>query len=203
MNLPSLKKKATAPATPRWQQLLKTIEHLRALGIDVDSWTFQRVCEPAPGLLAQSWPGGGSWLIITGPDAKARLPDDAGRIVAMPFNGTEPPRPLEQLEAALAHAMASPVALTAERLSTFAETFPGLRGKMGVRPWQPGQIARWFGDSQAAGDTRGAHAARFVLEIAHPGSTFGRFNAVQALREWDEPHRAAFLAWAQAPWWPR
>ncbi|MCY0985785.1 hypothetical protein OV203_01495 [Nannocystis sp. ILAH1] len=30
----------------------------------------------------------------------------------------------------------------------------------------------------------------------------GTFNVVAAMASWDEPHRAAFLAWARHPWWP-
>ena len=44
------------------------------------------------------------------------------------------------------------------------------------------------------------HAAKFILEVwdgKYPGSAF---RAVDAMTEWDDAHRAAFLAWCRAPW---
>ncbi len=51
------------------------------------------------------------------------------------------------------------------------------------------------------------HAAAFVLAVfwggnRHRVAGLPRFDVVDAMGTWDEAHRAAFRAWAEAPWWP-
>ncbi len=52
------------------------------------------------------------------------------------------------------------------------------------------------------------HAVAFVLAVFWGGNRFkpctgiDRFDVVDAMGTWDERHRAAFRAWAEAPWWP-
>lgn len=61
----------------------------------------------------------------------------------------------------------------------------------------------------------GRDAALFVLSVWNPaddwrelaglarddGPTGGRFDVHRALGNWDPAHRAAFLRWAEDPWW--
>ena len=83
-------------------------------------------------------------------------------------------------------------------ITLLARSFPSLEHATGLDPWNPGELRRW-----AAEDPRvtaaGHHAAAFVLGVwtQQPG-----FDVVRALAVWDAAHRAAFLAWARAPWWP-
>jgi hypothetical protein len=46
--------------------------------------------------------------------------------------------------------------------------------------------------------------AQFLLAVWSPDDAWesGRFDLMEALREWDEQHRQAFLKWAAHPWWP-
>ena len=48
------------------------------------------------------------------------------------------------------------------------------------------------------------HAARFVLNVWNSEDEWkiGRFNVVNAMAAWDHEQRAAFLRWAQDPWFP-
>jgi len=41
-----------------------------------------------------------------------------------------------------------------------------------------------------------------TCEAIRPLWTVGAFDAIQAMGSWDETHRAAFIAWCAAPWWP-
>lgn len=70
-------------------------------------------------------------------------------------------------------------------------------------------FALWAASSQGGG---GTDAALFVLSVWNTGDDWsewisrggpdgGRFNLHRALGNWDSAHRAAFLAWARAPWW--
>jgi hypothetical protein len=90
-----------------------------------------------------------------------------------------------------------------ERMSRLAESFPSLRGCLGVRPWDPEALDGWAASGVAT--ESGRYAAQFVLSIwfaEHSMAKAGPFNLSEALGTWDPPHRAAFAAWAAAPWWP-
>lgn len=86
--------------------------------------------------------------------------------------------------------------------------FPMLRRDApGLTPWKPEKWARWWRTSGA--QTSGSyHAVAFVLSVwSGENSDFWRrrgysFDVVRAFNSWDPNHRAAFLAWAQNPWWP-
>lgn len=88
------------------------------------------------------------------------------------------------------------------RMAAFARTFPSTAKAAGVAVWDATALDRW-----AAG-TPLAHGelvtARFLLAVWEPGQAWesGRFDLMDALRVWDHRHRAAFLAWADDPWWP-
>lgn len=89
-----------------------------------------------------------------------------------------------------------------ERMTALAETFPALRGKPGVRPWDPVALDRaaakgtW---SEAVTD-----CARFVLAVWNDDAPWkvGRFDLMRAVARWDRDNRAAAVAWLSAPWWP-
>jgi hypothetical protein len=52
----------------------------------------------------------------------------------------------------------------------------------------------------------GVHAGYpLVLSVWNTRDTedvLGPFNVMRALAGWDREHRAAFVEWARAPWWP-
>lgn len=97
-----------------------------------------------------------------------------------------------------------------ESMSRLAEAFDVLEGRPGVRPWDIDQLhthALLDGTSES---TR--HAIRFVLDVFNSQAIdvldreadkeLGHFRSVEALAGWDAGNRAAFVAWASAPWWP-
>jgi hypothetical protein len=89
-----------------------------------------------------------------------------------------------------------------QRMSGLALSFPGLVGAPGTLPFDAEALDAW---AAAGGIGNGSqHAARFVLSVWNYRAerAAGPFNAVHALGVWDADHRAAFLAWAQDPWWP-
>lgn len=102
-------------------------------------------------------------------------------------------------------------------MSLLAESFPGLRGRAGVSPWDA--VKFWQGcRGLSSGEL---DAAAFVLGVFNPdGSWFDadgedgladdgfepgpvmRFDLHHAMGIWDNSNRDAFLGWAQQPWWP-
>jgi hypothetical protein len=88
------------------------------------------------------------------------------------------------------------------RMSALALSFPSLLDADGIAPWEPLHFERWM---RSGAPGHGAKCAgRFVLSVWNPSTRWkcGRFDLHDALGIWDNPHRAAFLAWARAPWWP-
>ncbi len=87
-----------------------------------------------------------------------------------------------------------------ERMTGLARGFPAMRGAPGIDPWRPGELDRWAAGPASHGER---HAARFLLAVWDPSTAWeaGRFDAMEALRVWDPAHRAAYLAWADDPWW--
>ena len=101
------------------------------------------------------------------------------------------------------------------KLSDLAETFPTLRNREGVRPFNAQQLA-----NTAAGphfSNAGRQAAAFVLSVYNSSVDWHRpyrdklypennrkalapFNPGLALAVWDLEHRRAFQAWAADPW---
>ena len=90
----------------------------------------------------------------------------------------------------------------ATNMAVFARTFPCLAKAAGVTPWDANTLDQW------ATDTPLSHgelvAARFLLALWDSATDWrcGRFDVMEALRVWDDRHRAAFLACAGDPWWP-
>jgi hypothetical protein len=89
----------------------------------------------------------------------------------------------------------------ANRVRLLAQEFPSLWNAPGVSPWNAVTVDEW------ASSGRPSHGelctARFILAVWEPNENWraGRFDVMEALRVWDEPHRTAFLRWAAAPWW--
>jgi hypothetical protein len=96
-------------------------------------------------------------------------------------------------------------------MTRLALSFPSLQGAAGIDPWRPRAFVTWVCASTLP--SSGQHAARFVLEVWGPradwrlvadhlalrGDRLGSFDVVEAMRQWDAVHRAAFVAWAAAP----
>jgi len=109
--------------------------------------------------------------------------------------------------------MMAPVAL---RMLELVQSFPTLRDtpQAFFEPWDP----EAFAESRRAGSGGEKDAALFVLSVWNPstdwseygltrhssrnGEPCGFFDMHTALGNWDDKHRAAFLAWCAAPWWP-
>lgn len=113
-------------------------------------------------------------------------------------------------------------------MSDLALTFPTLERAEGLYPFDAPVFDEW---ACSAGLCHGGiYAAQFVLAVYHgrmgkladkPRKTpakdtwfgvhrwnldshwrIGPFDVVDALSTWDSKHRAAFVAWARAPWYP-
>jgi hypothetical protein len=72
----------------------------------------------------------------------------------------------------------------------------------GLAPWNAKKFARWARTGYRTPSTFAA--AAFVLNVwnnAWAKSGF-RFSVVDAMGRWDDRNRAAFVEWAQRPWWP-
>ena len=83
----------------------------------------------------------------------------------------------------------------------WALLFPTLKAVCEYRPFQPGQLDAWAAHAPSDG---AIHAARFLLALWNNQQSWkcGKFDVIEAMAVWDAEHRAAFLAWAEEPWWP-
>jgi hypothetical protein len=80
------------------------------------------------------------------------------------------------------------------------QSFPTLRHVL--NEWDAPRLDDWA--SSPAPSSGGRHAARFCLGVYNNRVQWrcGAFDFFAAYDTWDAEHRAAFLAWAQAPRWP-
>jgi hypothetical protein len=90
-------------------------------------------------------------------------------------------------------------------MTELARAFHALRTTKppGVSPWEPEALLEWVENSGAS--TYSLACAHFVLSVWNTRDTedvLGPFNVMRALAGWDREHRAAFVEWARAPWWP-
>ena len=86
------------------------------------------------------------------------------------------------------------------RMKKLARTFPSLcRVFDDLHPWDADKLERWARKASHGEQV----SAQFILAVWDPSHEWqcGRFDAMEALRVWDEEHRAAFLSWAANPWW--
>ena len=88
-----------------------------------------------------------------------------------------------------------------DRIRTLAHSLPSLRSAPGLAEWQAITLDAWAASGSPSHGER--CSARFLLAVWNPEETWrsGRFDLMEALRVWDEPHRRTFLQWAAAPWW--
>lgn len=89
------------------------------------------------------------------------------------------------------------------KMSDLAESFHVLADRPGVRPWDPEKFDNWLSTS-AAPTHAGREAGCFLLSVWNPTTPWasGNFDLHGALQCWDASMRAAFVAWAENPWWP-
>jgi len=112
-----------------------------------------------------------------------------------------------------------------EGMTLLARSFPMLRSAAGVDPWDPAALIRWA--CSPAITSGGMHAVHFCLQVWNSTAdwpeaaaavlreagepepdvevlarVFAPFNLVAAFGAWDDEHRAACLAWCEAPFWP-
>jgi len=87
-----------------------------------------------------------------------------------------------------------------ERVVELARTFPSLADNAILDAFDADVFDAWASGNDCTGQA--FFAAQFVLQVVSAGEHWetGTFNAVLAMLAWDEAHRAAFLAWARAPW---
>lgn len=87
-----------------------------------------------------------------------------------------------------------------ERVVELARTFPSLADNAILDAFDADVFDTWASGNDCTGQA--FFAAQFVLQVVSAGEHWetGTFNAVLAMLAWDEAHRAAFLAWARAPW---
>ena len=111
--------------------------------------------------------------------------------------------------------MTTDTKLTADlRISQLAQTFPSLRGKPGVAPWDVMVFLRW-----AMVASHGEPlAAKFVLSVWNPSTDWGelaverkimkksgaftRFDFFEAMNVWDDLHVGAMVAWLRQHFFP-
>lgn len=88
------------------------------------------------------------------------------------------------------------------RLLDLCRSFPVLQSAPGIEPWDPDLLDQWADRPSSTDEAR--YAATFVLALWGPWRWWrvGPFHVIRAMKVWDEQHRAAFAAWAEAPWWP-
>lgn len=91
-----------------------------------------------------------------------------------------------------------------EALQELARTFPSLRDLQMFQPgdYFDGEVMDAFRAGQLC---HGAQCAfRFIGSVWNPTAKrkCGRFDLHDAMGVWDDEHRAAFIAWANDPWWP-
>lgn len=88
-----------------------------------------------------------------------------------------------------------------DKMLSLATRFPTLAA-CPLTTWDAHAFDAWAVGPQATAGSM--HAARFVLAVwnAQGAWKVGRFDAVDALAGWDAEHRAAFVDWASAPWFP-
>lgn len=87
------------------------------------------------------------------------------------------------------------------KMTAFARRFPCVTNAPGIRLWDANALDRW--PSEAPISSGELVTAQFLLMVWDPNHVWatGRFDVTEALRAWDERHRAAFVEWVRDPWW--
>lgn len=87
-----------------------------------------------------------------------------------------------------------------QRIVALAKSFPSLSKAPGLRPWNAHVFRQWSFGSLEDAPMPARHSAKFVLEVWDCKYAGSAFRAVIAMTEWDDAHRAAFMAWCRNPW---
>jgi hypothetical protein len=94
-----------------------------------------------------------------------------------------------------------------EKFLALAGTFPSLvhcpdMREFATNPavWQNAEVVLSRIHTGMYGAGKG-HAATFMLSLFRR-LEWPTFSAPEAMMKWDPAHRAAFVAWANDPWWP-
>ena len=106
-----------------------------------------------------------------------------------------------------------------ERMARLARAFPSLAEAAGIAPWNLAALLRWAMTTDLS--PCAMHAVRFLLHVldddkdwrveaarlgfaaAHDSRhRLAPFGFAEAFRDWDEAHRAAVIAWCEAPFHP-
>jgi hypothetical protein len=84
------------------------------------------------------------------------------------------------------------------RAEALAVTFPSLRDKPGISPFNADMLDRWANSVASSGERL---AARFVLSVYNADHAWkcGPFCPATAVGSWDIAHWRAFQAWAVRP----
>ena len=91
------------------------------------------------------------------------------------------------------------------RMAILAQTFPCMRGKVGVMdalpPWDAAAVDAWAAPGRPSHGER--VTAQFLLAVWSPDHPWlcGKFDLMEAVRVWDHAHHDSFLKWASNPWW--
>jgi hypothetical protein len=80
----------------------------------------------------------------------------------------------------------------AERLPSLARRFPSLRGAEGLEPFDPDAFHAWM--RKKGGCSAAYHTGLLLLNLYGPGP-WERFDALAALRVWDDADRQMFVNW--------
>lgn len=88
-----------------------------------------------------------------------------------------------------------------ETIDRLAQCFPCLRIAPGVDPWDANLLDEWAVSGEPSHGEK--CSAQFVLAVWKPNHEWqsGKFDLMEALRNWDNESHWAFLAWAANPWW--
>lgn len=86
------------------------------------------------------------------------------------------------------------------KVCALAESFPSLRGKPGVRPWDPIALDNYMKKS-GAGTSGSLAAARFILSVWNTTEKWkiGKFT-LGDVAKFDDAHARAFALWAANPY---
>ena len=86
------------------------------------------------------------------------------------------------------------------KMAELSRSFPSRAKASGIHVWHANTLDRWASETPLSlGELVTARFLLAVWDPYHPWAC-GRFDVMEAIRVWDEPHRAAFLAWARDPW---
>jgi hypothetical protein len=83
----------------------------------------------------------------------------------------------------------------------WALLFPTVKAAFGSTLFQPIDLDSWATSQPSDG---ALHAAKFLLALWNNQQVWdcGKFDVTDAMSIWDAEHRAAFVVWAEQPWWP-